>query len=98
MDWVGGFHILGPGTRPNPPEIDPRPNPSESGIRFCGVKNAHIECKILQKLSLRGCSESTRIHPNPTPHRIRPNPETPSEHMDSARQVNTRSFIPLSLR
>jgi len=41
--------------------------------------NAHADCKIRQTTPLRGCSESTRIHLNPTLHRILPNPETPSQ-------------------
>ena len=41
---VSIIHLLGglirsSGARidPNPPESEPRPNPSESAIRFCGV-------------------------------------------------------------
>jgi hypothetical protein len=34
--WVGDLHIWGPGIRPNPPESDPLPNPSESRTAIPG--------------------------------------------------------------
>jgi hypothetical protein len=46
---------------------------------FLQGRNAHTYCTIPQKNPLRGCSESARIRPNPTLHRIRPNPEPPSQ-------------------
>ena len=74
--WVGDFHIWGPGIRPNPSESDSLPNPSESGTHFSRVKCPY---RLHNKNALRGCSESARIRPNPTLHRIRPNPEPPSQ-------------------
>jgi hypothetical protein len=61
-----------PGSR-IPPQSDPRPNPSGIGL------NAHTDSKIPQNSTRRGCSESTRNHPNPTSDRIRQNPESPTQ-------------------
>jgi hypothetical protein len=49
-NWVGGFQFRGPGIHLYPPESDPLPNPSESGIHFDRVKMPIHTAKYVKEI------------------------------------------------
>jgi len=59
---------------PNPPESDPRPNPSESGIHVCRIRTPIQTVKYRKTFpcgAARNPPESTRIRPSTEFVRIR---------------------------
>jgi hypothetical protein len=71
-----GWWIRISGTR-TPPESGRRSNQSDSGIHVCRVKQPKQTVKY--RTIPAGCSEFTRIHPNPTVDRIHQNPVSPTQ-------------------
>jgi len=96
--WVGGFGFRGPGIHPNPTLDRMRPNPeSISVVSKCPYEYySSKDCTIPQENSpgLRGCSESTRIHPNSALLRIR-NPQPSFNMMNRFQNLRSTELAPL---
>ena len=67
ITWVGGFGFRGPGIHSNPPESDPRPNPSESGIHFCRVKMPVQTAKYRKNVPSGAARNPPEFDPRPNP-------------------------------
>jgi hypothetical protein len=71
LDWVGDFHIWGPGIRPNPSESDSLSIPSESGTHIFRVILLIQNVRYRKKTSPAGL---LRIRPNLPESDPPPNP------------------------